>query len=464
MLLVGDLVHCPSLGELQILRHHLIVVDPQGRISYIAPAQLLESAKVIEAASEPVTPLPRGSFLVPSFCDLHLHAPQFLYQGTGLHLPLMEWLDAYAYKAEEILDADPALAERVYKRLAVRLIESGTGSVLFFGTIKSETNLILARVMQAAGVRAFVGKLSMDISSRPTYVEKSAEDSLSAARRFIDDCYSQVAHLPAHERLIQPVITPRFIPTCSDKLLSGLGALAAERSVTVQSHMAESHDEVGWVKQERKQDDIDIFEEAGLLTTRTVQAHCTFLDSPSLERMQKSGAAVAHCPLSNSYFSQESFRLREALQRGVKVGLGTDIAGGYSIDIMNSMRQAVIVSRMREGTRLLASGSAEEDQEAMPVSIDWKESLYLATRGGAHALGLSGGVFSIGASFDAQCIHIRDLTTGQGIGALDFFDDAPQIADEWDIDEEVIEKWWSLGDGRNRYAMWVQGREVTRRD
>lgn len=99
----------------------------------------------------------------------------------------------------------------------------------------------------------------MDISSRPTYVEESAEASLSSIASFIDECTDLVKHLPSHERFIEPVITPRFIPTCSDALLRGLGHLAAQKDVRVQSHLAESLDEVEWVRQERGEDDIDIF-------------------------------------------------------------------------------------------------------------------------------------------------------------------------------------------------------------
>ena len=77
----------------------------------------------------------KGSFLLPTFFDTHLHAPQFLYQGTGLHLPLMQWLDSYAYAAEERIDADPLFALGVYNALARRLVENGTGTVLLFGTI-----------------------------------------------------------------------------------------------------------------------------------------------------------------------------------------------------------------------------------------------------------------------------------------------------------------------------------------
>jgi guanine deaminase len=93
----------------------------------------------LNLTSRNVTKLEQGSLFLPTFCDLHFHAPQFLYQGTGLHLPLMEWLEEYAFKAEERIDSDADLAKRVYSRLAERLKENGTGAVLLFGTIKSET-------------------------------------------------------------------------------------------------------------------------------------------------------------------------------------------------------------------------------------------------------------------------------------------------------------------------------------
>lgn len=115
------------------------VTDDRGFIIHLSPFSSESSQKYIHQYESPVKILPAGSFLFPIFCDLHLHAPQFMYQGTGLDLPLMQWLDNYAYKAEEGLDQDPHLAIRVYRRLAQRLIEVGTGAVLLFGTIKTET-------------------------------------------------------------------------------------------------------------------------------------------------------------------------------------------------------------------------------------------------------------------------------------------------------------------------------------
>ncbi|KAF9267303.1 Metallo-dependent hydrolase [Marasmius fiardii PR-910] len=455
MLYKGSFVHCPQLGELELLYDHLLAVDEFGFIEHLEPSDSPNSRQYLDTHSpQDLTVLKPGSFLLPNFCDLHLHAPQFLYQGNGLHLPLMQWLGEYAFKAEEKLDSDPTLARKVYSSLANRLIEHGTGAVMLFGTIGEETNLILADVLAKAGLRAFVGKLSMDISTRPSYVENSTEESLAAIASFTEKLKEMNSHLPVHRRLIEAVVTPRFVPTCSNELLRGLGNYAQEQSLRIQSHLAEAHDQVDWVRRERGVEDIEVFEENNLLTPRTVQAHCTFLDRPSLHRIHGHRTAIAHCPLSNAYFSAEPFRLREALTVGVTVGLGTDIAGGYSIDIMSAMRQAVVVSRMREGVRTMGNISSPEN-----LAIDWKEALYLATCGGAKALGLpkGAGTFQVGAPFDAQYIELLKTEPCRGVGSFDIFD-LELGGRETDVpSEDMVEKWWCLGDSRNRLAMWVQG-------
>ena len=131
-----------------------------------------------------------------------------------------------------------------------------------------------------------------------------------------------------------------------------------------------------------------------------MQAHCTYLEDVDLTRVFTEGTSIAHCPLSNCYFSALPFPLREALNKNIKVGLGSDIAGGYSLDMMVSMRTAVLVSRLRDNLATEQnSGSASN-----PLSITWKESLFLATAGGARALGRPDGwgTFAIGAPFDCQ--------------------------------------------------------------
>ncbi|KAF8806802.1 Metallo-dependent hydrolase [Phlegmacium glaucopus] len=486
MLIRGSLVHTPRLGELEILDNHLIAVNNEGIITHLESIRSPKSIEILQryredqdlaVAAQPLLDIPSGSFLLPSFCDLHLHAPQFLYQGTGLDLPLMEWLDKYALKAESRLDANPNLAHRLYTRLANRLKENGTGAVLLFGTIKEETNLILAECMQSAGLRAYVGKLSMDIdisspqthsteaaTATDTYIEHSARESLESAKSFIKRCQQLTSTLSPSHRLVEPVLTPRFTPTCSDELLKGLGEISAEQGVKIQSHLAEAKDQVEWVRAERGMEDIDVFHSNNLLTSQTIQAHCTFLSISQLSLLSSKGTSIAHCPLSNAYFSATPFPLREALIEKVKVGLGTDVAGGYSLDIMNAMRQAVVVSRMREGSRVM--GMDAEISMDSKLSIDWKEALFLATRGGAMALGLHG-IFGVGLPFDAQEIKIYDPTSGVGIGALDYFDlETSKYESQTKSytctppSSEEIEKWWCIGDVRNRVGMWIQGRRV----
>jgi len=315
--------------------------------------------------------------------------------------------------------------------------------------------------MKEAGLRAFIGKLSMDSFSRPSYIEPSAQASLDSAASFVEKCYAVDEAMGP--RLIEPILTPRFVPTCSDALLRGLGELAAQGRdsipLRIQSHLAESEDQVARVKSTRHADDIDVFDKYKLLTPRTIQAHCTFLPPPSLDRISQTGTAVAHCPLSNAYFSStEIFRLREALDRGVKVGLGSDIAGGYELGIQGVMRMSVAVSRLREGLLKRESQTLGETLVNNP-RIDWKESLYLATKGGAEAMGLPRGPgwFHVGAPFDAQRILLYDPTTGEGVGPLDFLDCDKTTLLQSKLTEDAIEKWWCLGDVRNRVAVWVQG-------
>jgi guanine deaminase len=139
-LFLGTFVHTTHLGHLEVLHDHIIVVDDLGFIEDVCVADSLTGASYLARPEATITCLPQGSFLLPTFCDLHLHAPQYLYLGTGLHLPLMEWLNAYAFKAEEQLDQDPqGLARMVYTRLAERLMQAGTGAALLFGTIQEET-------------------------------------------------------------------------------------------------------------------------------------------------------------------------------------------------------------------------------------------------------------------------------------------------------------------------------------
>jgi len=185
----------------------------------------------------------------------------------------------------------------------------------------------------------------------------------------------------------------------------------------------------------------------GLLNSRSLMAHCTHSSPADLSLLSSSGTSIAHCPLSNIYFSAEKMLpLREALTAGVNVGLGSDISGGYEVGIQQSMRWAVGVARSREGLRPSAGESKEES-----LAISWKESIYLATLGGALALGMGDqvGSFARGKSFDAQWIQL-----GRPGSRVDWFDDVEGKT------EELVEKWFCNGREEDRVGVWVQGRRL----
>ena len=175
-LLIGTLIDTPNLGSLRVRREHLVGAqsrpvtrsiptyiylpfrthttgtDQDGFINHLQP--LTHPSSVSLLGTKPpheVIYLEPHSFLLPSFTDLHLHAPQYLYAGTGLDLPLMEWLDRYAYRAEERIDQDEELARRVYTTLVKRLVEVGTGCVVLFGTIGVEAKWVRARFLVQGG-------------------------------------------------------------------------------------------------------------------------------------------------------------------------------------------------------------------------------------------------------------------------------------------------------------------------
>jgi guanine deaminase len=348
--------------------------------------------------------LPPDHVLIAGLSDLHIHAPQWPQAGQALDRPLEDWLGAYTFPLEARY-ADPAFARAVYADLVPSLLACGTTSALYFSTIHEEASLELARACLAHGQRGFVGLVAMDDPGLcpPDYRHASAREALDATRRFI----AAVRALPGNDRgLVQPVITPRFIPACSDALLEGLGALARETGVRVQTHASESDWAHQHVIERLGCTDSEALDRFGLLRPHTVLAHANFIDRDDRDRIRARDAAVAHCPISNAYFANSVLPLREILDEGVRCGLGTDIAGGYTPSIFENARQAVTSSRLRESGVDAGKPPALRGGVA-GARVDFLEAFYLATRGGAEALGVSAGALRPGMMFDAVTIAGR---------------------------------------------------------
>ncbi|KAI8367503.1 guanine deaminase [Radiomyces spectabilis] len=437
VLIFGTLVHTPARGQLEVLTNTVLATDNDGRIihmeSNVAPIDIEKTVLQWKLNPEDLVRLKSTQFLLPGFVDTHIHAPQYPFTGTGTDVPLMQWLNKYTFPCERQCE-DVEWAKKVYTSLVKRLLRNGTTTALYFASIHLEATKALADITLAQGQRAFVGKVCMDQYSPDDYME-TTNASVSDTEAFIHYCSSKKSSI------LTPVITPRFIPTCSPALLRALGELAHKYSVPVQSHISESLDEIAFVQQLYPgKHDTEIFDEAGLLTSRTVMAHGVHLSPSDVARLVERQSAVAICPLSNAYFAHGIFPVREYVGKlELKAGLGTDVAGGYAPSMLTSIRQLVIASKHI---------SVEKNNDPS-VQVDWKEALYLATMGGAISLGLGNevGMFASGRVLDAMLVDVA----------------APQspidILRE-ETPESLLEKFINLGDDRNIASVWVAGRQV----
>ncbi|WP_206110886.1 guanine deaminase [Rhizobium daejeonense] len=442
--------HAPVAGEVDVLEDALIAVDGEGVILSVtrrgeADYDAVKARAVAEGRLER---LPEGSYLLPGFVDCHVHAPQYPQLGGALDVSLEVWLQKYTFPLEARY-ADLAFAKRAYGLLVEDLIANGTTTTLYFATVHQDATRALVDTCLEKGQRALIGKVVMDnVESCPDYYRDASVDAaLEGTRALID--YVRM-HPDNAAGLVKPVVTPRFIPSCTDATLEGLGAIAGECGCHVQTHCSESDWEHGYVLSRHGMTDTESLDRFALLGRHTMLAHSNLLTASDMEKIRVREAAVAHCPLSNAYFAGAVFPLRAALEKGLHVGLGTDISGGPSASMLENCRAAVTVSRMLE-TGVDPAVDAATRANGQPARIDFRHAFHVATAGGAKALDLPVGQFSPGYRFDAIVI---DTTAKAG---------SMRLWDEFDSGDGVLQKIVFTASKANIATVWVDGKTVSSR-
>jgi guanine deaminase len=386
----GTFAHAPVRGELEVLRDAVVTIGSDGTITSIGRAA--------DGVPEGTIELPPGQLVLPGFVDLHIHAPQYPQLGMALDVPLEVWLGKYTFPLEAQY-ADLEFARLRYEMLVADLLAGGTTTALYFATVHRAATELLAEICLRQGQRALVGKVVMDEpASCPVYYrDASAEAAVADTRAVID----HIRALPNNDRVL-PVITPRFIPSCTDAALAGLGALAAECGCHVQTHCSESDWAHGYALARYGKTDTAALDGFGLLGRKTVLAHSVFLTDDDMATVRAAGAGVAHCALSNMYFGNAVFPLRRALEKGLHVGLGTDISGGPSGSMLEACRATAQASRMLEDG--VDARDSRETRGVPSSRIDMLTAFHLATAGGGEALDLPVGLFRPGYHFDALLV------------------------------------------------------------
>ena len=364
-ILKGTVVSARSLGTLDITENGYLVAEG-GIIAGVFPVLPEQFAG---AAVEDYG----DALILQSFADLHLHAPQYPMLGMGMDLPLLDWLNAYAFPTEARF-AEADYARTIYRQLAHELISHGTTRVCMFSSLHTDATLILMEELEKAGVTGYVGKVNMDRGGAPGLLEETTEESMRETLRWLDRC--------GDFQYVKPMLTPRFTPSCTDELMAFLGKLAAERNIPVQSHLSENGAEMELVA--RLHPDCkqywETYAKFGLWNGRTLMAHCVWSDERERQAMKEAGVTVVHCADSNQNICSGVAPVRVMLNEGLKVALGSDIAGGDHLDMFDVVASAIRASKARR-----VMDNWQTDFLTVP------EGWYLGTSAGAAYFGAAPG-------------------------------------------------------------------------
>ncbi|WP_430886597.1 guanine deaminase [Fusibacter sp. JL216-2] len=412
----GHVVYTASPEAFTVIENGYIVVENGivKAVSHEMPKEL-DQSQVVDYGDR---------LIMPGFVDLHFHAPQYPNIGLGLDKELLPWLEDYTFPTEAKF-ADTDFADRVYRKVVHELLRQGTTRVVLFATIHLESSKLLARILDESGIGAYVGKVNMDRNSSEILIE-STENSLRDTEAFIN------AFEGVSDR-VKPIITPRFVPTCTPEVMEGLGQLARKYNVPVQSHISENLGEVKWVSELHPEfkDYASVYDHFGLLNDQTIMAHCVHNTDDEIGMMAERGTFSAHCPNANYNLSSGIMPVRKFLSAGVQVGLGTDVGAGHKVSIAQVMSQAV------QGSKMVWQ---MVDNSLAPLTTS--EVFYMATKGGGAFFG-NVGSFEPGYEFDALVIDDKSL----------------QIELERSI-EERVQRYIYCGDDRNIKARFVKGQEI----
>ena len=343
-----------SAGALRFIADGLLVVEG-GRIVSVGPY-------APDAAGYAMLDL-RPAVLLPGFVDAHLHFPQARVIGSATG-PLLEWLEHTVFP-EEARFRDEAYARAVAAEIVASLLAVGTTTSAIFSSSSELATSVLFEALAHAGLRAFVGLTLMD-QACPDAVRVPADEALAACERL-------VARWHGHDGgRLAFAVTPRFALSCSRALMEGAARLARDHDLLIQTHIAENaaEGEAVLAMHPWGGDYLGIYEKTGLVGPRTLLAHAIHLSASEWDRAASLGAAVAHCPDSNFFLGSGRMRLGEATSRGIRVGLGSDVAAGRSFDLRRAMAHGY------------------DTALAIGAGVTAARLLTLATLGGAEALGL----------------------------------------------------------------------------
>lgn len=376
-----------------------LLVNAEGRIEYAGPYAACPTGDNIVEHRSP------DALILPGLVDTHVHAPQYPLraQWSG---ELLNWLEKVVFPFEARF-SDVELARRVARDFFAAALKQGTTTMAVFSTVHAEATSICFDEAFKSGIRALIGKSMIDMCAPPDLTHSAKQnmaDMEALARQW---------HNKDNGRL-QYCVTPRYAGSCSQQLLRDCGDFARVNNLPVQSHLAENTAELEFVHRQHSYSSgyTDIYARAGLLGERTIMAHAIYVPEADLDVLADSDTALAHCPCSNRFLQSGVMGLRKYQERGLRIGLGSDVAGGWTLSMFNEMREAI------EGAKTWNFMHPKHERPA-PTAV---EALRLATLDGARALGLDGTIGSLEPGKEADfllCSAPKEASRREGVDSTE---------------------------------------------
>ena len=369
----------------------------------------------------------RGKLILPGFIDTHVHFAQVdVIASYGRQL--LDWLNEYTFPAERAF-ADPAHGRKVADIFLDNLLRHGTTTAAVYPTVHAQSVDVFFAAAEARNLRMICGKILMDRNC-PDFLR----DDVTSAEA---DCRALIERWHGKGRLGY-ALTPRFAPTSTPEQLAMTGRLYGEYGgLWMQTHLAENHDEITWVKElfPDARSYLDVYDRYGLLGPRSVFGHCLHLDQADRARFKATDSVMSFCPTSNLFIGSGLFDLQASRSLGIRVGLATDVGGGTSYSLLQTLAEAYKVLMLRH--------------QRLNV---WR-GLWLATLAGAEALSLDGKIGNFAIGKEADCVVLD-------FAATPVLDRRTQVAKTL---EERLFALMMLGDDRAIAATYVMGKEMWRR-
>jgi guanine deaminase len=382
----GHLVHFPSdpsSGGSEAVQNFSdgVLIIESGRIaacgSYAALAERYQACD--ERYHYP------DRFVLPGFVDTHTHFAQTDIIASPSP-SLLHWLEHYTFP-EEARFSDPNHGQVVAQFFIQELLRQGITTASVFATVHPESCEAIFQAANACAMRIIAGKVLMD-QNAPDFLCDTAEGGIEAARALVERWHGRGR--------LRYSVTPRFIPTSSETQLRLAAAFYHEiPDLHLQSHVAENEDEIAWVKRlyPKSRSYLQVYQDFGLLGPRATYAHCIWFDDDDRRLMAATQTAAAFCPTSNLFLGSGLFDVASARSHGLTVGLATDVGGGTSFSMLRTMQEAYKVAQLKG------------------LTMTAEECFYLATLGGAKALGLDSMIGSFKPGKEADVIVINPEAT-----------------------------------------------------